>query len=82
MVAGGGLLNQSTAVLTPDGKFILVAAAASVRLCSSVTGETVHTLTGHTKDVTALVLDPADETKVTFELEWFGCASSGLPYNS
>ena len=78
MVAGGGLLNQSTAVATPDGKFIVVAAAASVQLRSSVTGETVHTMTGHTQDVTALVLDPSDETKVTFDSECLGCASSGL----
>lgn len=65
MVSGGGPLNRSTAVVSPDGKYILVAAASSVKLCSAVTGETVNSLRGHSQDVTAIVLDPKDENKVT-----------------
>ena len=64
MVSGGGPLNQSSAILSPDGKYVLVAAASSVKLCSSVTGEVVNSLRGHLQDVTAIVLDSADETKV------------------
>lgn len=66
MVSGGGPLNLSPAVLTPDGKCILVAAASSVKLCSAVTGEVVSNLRGHTQDVTATVLDPADDMKVMY----------------
>lgn len=64
MVSGGGALNRSASLLSADGKYILVAAASSVRLYSSVTAEIVHTLDGHTQEVTAVVLDHASDDKV------------------
>ena len=53
-----------------DGKFVLVAASASVKLHSAVTAETVQTLDGHTQDVTAIVLDDSNKEQV------IACANS------
>ena len=60
----GGRLNRSPSVPTPEGKYILVAAASSVRLYSAVTGVKVHTLIGHTREVTAVVPDHANTDTV------------------
>ncbi|KAL0052292.1 hypothetical protein WJX82_011440 [Trebouxia sp. C0006] len=49
-------MNRCASVLSPDGKYLLVAAASSVRVYSSVTAEIVHSLYGHTQEVTAIVL--------------------------
>lgn len=64
MVRGVGDLGRGTALLTADGKYILVAAASAVRLYSSVTGELVLSLNGHKAAVTALSLDHASKEKV------------------
>jgi len=56
MPNGGGAMNRCSSVLSPDGKYLLVAAASSVRVYSSVTAEIVHSLYGHTQEVTAIVL--------------------------
>ena len=64
MVYGGGAWGRGTALLTADGKYILVAAASNVRLYSSATGEFVTSLNGHKADVTAVVLDHASNDKV------------------
>ncbi len=53
---GRGAMNRCASVLSPDGKYLLVAAASSVRVYSSVTAEIVHSLYGHTQEVTAIVL--------------------------
>ena len=50
-------MNQSASVLSSDGKYVLVAAASSVRVYSSVTAEIVLSLNGHTQEVTAVELD-------------------------
>ena len=60
----GGTVNQSASVLSSDGKYVLVAAASSVRVYSSVTAEIVLSLNGHTQEVTAVVLDHADNDLV------------------
>lgn len=52
----GGAMNRCASVLSPDGKYLLVAAASSVRVYSSVTAEIVLSLYGHTQEVTAIVL--------------------------
>ena len=71
MVLGGGPLGRSTAVLTADGKYFLVAAASTVRLYSSVTGERVLSLNGHKAEVTAIVPDHASVEKVpVFSVFW------------
>jgi len=64
MVNGGGPLNRCAPVLSPEGKYILVAAASSVRLYSSVTASIVHSLNGHTQEVTAVVLDNDSKEQV------------------
>ena len=56
MLNGGAVVNCCASVLSPDGKYLLVAAASSVRVYSSVTAEIVLNLYGHTQDVTAIVL--------------------------
>ena len=56
MVYGGGAFGHGIVLLSADGKYVLVAAASSVRLYSSFTGEFVSSLSGHTRDVTAVVL--------------------------
>ena len=60
----GATLNQSASVLSSDGKYVLVAAASSVRVYSSVTAEIVLSLNGHTQEVTAVVLDHANNDLV------------------
>ena len=64
MVYGGGAWVRGTALLTADGKYILVAAASAVRLYSSATGALVTSLNGHKGEVTAVVLDHASNDKV------------------
>ena len=65
MAPGVGDLGRGTAVLTADGKYVLVAAASTVRLYSSVTGELVLSLNGHRAAVTAISLDHASNDKVS-----------------
>ena len=75
MVSGGGALNNSASVLSADGKYVLTAASASVRLHSAVTAETVQTLDGHTQDVTAIVLDESNQEQVNFMRKLSACAA-------
>lgn len=74
MVYGGGAWGRGTALLTADGKYILVAAASDVRLYSFATGEFVTSLNGHKADVTAVVLDHASTDKVSS-----ACGTQFLP---
>lgn len=64
MIHGGGAFGHGTVLLSADGKYILVAAASAVRLYSSVTGDLVSSLSGHKRDVTAIVLDHDSNDKV------------------
>ena len=64
MVNGGGAWGRGSALLTADGKYVLVAVASNVRLYSSASGEFVTSLNGHAADVTAVVLDHASNDKV------------------
>lgn len=68
MVYGGGAWGHGTALLTADGKYILVAAASNIRLYSSVTGEFVTSLNGHKADVTSVVLDHTSNDKVLHQM--------------
>lgn len=68
MVCGGGAWGRGIALLTADGKYILVAAASNVRLYSSATAEFVTSLNGHKADVTAIVLDHTSSDKVFHRL--------------
>lgn len=64
MVCGGGAWGRGSALLTADGKYVLVAVAYNIRLYSSASGEFVTSLNGHAADVTAVVLDHASDDKV------------------
>ena len=64
MVNGGGALIHCPSLLSADGKYIIVAASASVRLHSAVTAEPVQILHGHLQDVTSIVLDDSSDNKV------------------
>ncbi|KAL0020828.1 hypothetical protein WJX79_004301 [Trebouxia sp. C0005] len=57
-------MNRCSSVLSPDGKYLLVAAASSVRVYSSITAEIALNLYGHTQEVTAIVLDHSNSDLV------------------
>lgn len=64
MVHGGGAFGHGTVLLSADGKYVLVAAASAVRLYSSFTGDLISSLSGHKRDITAIVLDDDSNNKV------------------
>ena len=64
MPNGRGAMNRCSSVLSPDGKYLLVAAASSVRVYSSITAEIALNLYGHTQEVTAIVLDHSNSDLV------------------
>ncbi len=60
---GGGYISSVGAIASRDGQHILTAAACSIRIYSTATAALVAELTGHTGDVTALVLHPHSSNK-------------------
>lgn len=61
---GGGYIASIGAIASKDGKYILTASAAAVRIYSTATAELIGDLRGHTADVTAVTLDPHSSKKV------------------
>lgn len=63
--AGGRRLTTGTGCVSGDGRFILLPAGATVRVCGAATGDTVSSLSGaHTSQVTAVVSDPIGAAQV------------------
>jgi WD40 repeat protein len=62
---GGGYFASVGAIASNDGRYILAVSSAAVKIFSSTTAEQVGHLSGHTADITAIVLDPHSSKKVS-----------------
>lgn len=60
----GGSISQRPLTFSDDGKLLLAPCGNSVRVHSTVTGELIATLQGHTADVTCVALDPHNGKQV------------------
>ena len=63
-MVGGGMLSRRPSAFSGDGRLVLCCSGRLVLIFSAVTGERVGALSGHTEEVTAVVLDPENGEQV------------------
>ncbi|KAK2904782.1 hypothetical protein Q8A67_006581 [Cirrhinus molitorella] len=68
---GGSKINLRPSVFSTDSRFVLCASGDSVKVYSTRTEECLHSLQGHTNQVTGITLNPANHLQV------YSCSADG-----
>uniref|UniRef100_A0A671L163 WD repeat-containing protein 75-like n=1 Tax=Sinocyclocheilus anshuiensis TaxID=1608454 RepID=A0A671L163_9TELE len=68
---GGSKINLRPPIISTDSRFVLCASGDSVKVYSTRTEEWLHSLQGHTNQVTGIALNPANHLQV------YSCSADG-----
>ncbi|XP_016375687.1 WD repeat-containing protein 75-like [Sinocyclocheilus rhinocerous] len=68
---GGSKINLRPPIISTDSRFVLCASGDSVKVYSTRTEEWLHSLQGHTNQVTGITLNPANHLQV------YSCSADG-----
>ncbi|XP_026073397.1 WD repeat-containing protein 75 [Carassius auratus] len=68
---GGSKINFRPPIISTDSRFLLCASGDSVKVYSTRTEEWLHSLQGHTNQVTGIALNPANHLQV------YSCSADG-----